>query len=64
MSVSTIAVVGAGTMGTGITQVAAATGFKVTLIDVNEEALGKAVERIGSGFDRLLARGVFRPCRG
>ena len=30
MSVQTIAVVGAGTMGTGIAQLAAATGFKVT----------------------------------
>jgi 3-hydroxybutyryl-CoA dehydrogenase len=61
MPVQTIAVVGAGTMGTGIAQVAAATGFKVTLIDVNEKALSKAVERIGSGFDRLLAKGQISP---
>ena len=61
MSVQTIAVVGAGTMGTGIAHVAAATGFKVTLIDVNGEALSKAVERIGSGFDRLLAKGQISP---
>ena len=53
MSVQTIAVVGAGTMGTGIAHLAAATGFKVTLIDVNGEALSKAVERIGSSFDRF-----------
>ena len=61
MSVQTIAVVGAGTMGTGIAHLAAATGFKVTLIDVNGEALSKAVERIGSGFDRLLAKGQISP---
>ena len=61
MSVQTIAVVGAGTMGTGIAHVAAATGFKVTLIDVNGEALSKAVERIGSSFDRLLAKGQISP---
>ena len=57
MSVQTIGVVGAGTMGTGIAQVAAGTGFQVTLIDVNETGLSKAMERIGSGFDRLVAKG-------
>ena len=57
MSVRTIGVVGAGTMGAGIAQVAAGTGFQVILIDVNETALSKAMERIGSGFDRLVAKG-------
>ena len=61
MSVQTIGVVGAATMGTGIAQVATATGFKATLVDVNEEALSKAVERIGSGFARLLAKGQMIP---
>ena len=61
MSVRTIGVVGAGTMGTGIAQVAAGTGFPVILIDVNETALSKAMERIGSGFDRLVAKGQMSP---
>jgi 3-hydroxybutyryl-CoA dehydrogenase len=61
MSARRIAVVGAGTTGAGIAQVAAAAGFQVTLIDVNENALGKAVERIGSGFDRLVAKGQMSP---
>ena len=52
MSVRTIGVVGAGTIGTGIAQAAASAGFQVILIDVNETALSKAMERIGSGFDR------------
>jgi len=61
MSVRTIGVVGAGTMGTGIAQVAAATGFQVILLDVSETALSKAMERIGSGFDRLVAKGQMSP---
>ena len=62
MSVQTIAVVGAGTMGAGIApQVAAATGFNVILIDVDEKALSKAMERIGSGCGRLVAKGQMSP---
>jgi 3-hydroxybutyryl-CoA dehydrogenase len=61
MSVQTIAVVGAGTMGTGIAQVAAATGFQVILIDVDQKALSKAMERCGSGYDRLVAKGQMSP---
>src|SRR3954451_17263324 len=53
----TIALVGAGTMGSGIAQVAAGAGFRVIVTDVNEMALRKAMERIGSGFDRLVAKG-------
>jgi len=48
-------------MGAGIAQVAAATGFQVTLVDVNDTALSKAMERIGSGFDRLVAKGQMSP---
>ena len=61
MSVQTIAVIGAGMMGTGIAQVAATSGFHVILIDVKQTVLSKAVERIGSGYDRLVAKGQMSP---
>ncbi len=61
MSVQTIAVIGAGTMGAGIAQVAGATGDQVILIDINQTVLSKAVERIGSGYDRLVAKGQMSP---
>jgi 3-hydroxybutyryl-CoA dehydrogenase len=35
MSINTLGVIGAGTMGSGIAQIAAAAGFTVTLVDVN-----------------------------
>lgn len=61
MSVRTIGVVGAGKMGTGTVQVAAAAGFLVALVDVDETALSTALERIGSGYGRLVAKGQMSP---
>ncbi len=43
---NTVAVVGAGTMGNGIAHVFAQHGWQVTLIDVNDAALGAAVETV------------------
>jgi 3-hydroxybutyryl-CoA dehydrogenase len=54
--VETIAVLGAGTMGHGIAQVAAAAGFRVILRDVERNAL---VRGIGS-IERNLAKGIER----
>jgi len=61
MVVRTIAIVGAGTMGAGIAQVAASAGFQVILIDVDEKVLSKAMERISAGFDRLVGKGQMGP---
>jgi 3-hydroxybutyryl-CoA dehydrogenase len=52
-----VGVVGAGTMGSGIAQVAAVAGFDIVLIDVNDAALEKAYALITHGLDRLLAKG-------
>ncbi len=56
MPVRSIGVVGAGTMGGGIAQVAAAAGLAVTLIDISEPALANATQRIVGGFDRLVKK--------
>jgi 3-hydroxybutyryl-CoA dehydrogenase len=48
-------------MGTGMAQVAAGAEFQVILVDVNETALSKAMERIGSGFGRRVAKGQMSP---
>ena len=61
MAIRAIGIVGAGTMGTGITQVAAANGFQVVLIDVDAMALSKAKERISAGFERLVGKGRMSP---
>jgi len=54
----TIAVVGAGTMGCGIAQVAASSGFSVKLFDVAPEILAKATGRIGDSLQRLVKKGT------
>lgn len=51
-----VGVVGAGTMGHGIAQVAAQAGFDVRLVDVDREALERGLERVGSGYARLVAK--------
>ncbi|MBP6335513.1 MAG: 3-hydroxybutyryl-CoA dehydrogenase [Bacteroidia bacterium] len=51
-----ISVIGAGTMGNGIAHVFAQHGFSVTIIDVSEDALKKAVETITKNLDRMLSK--------
>ncbi len=51
-----IAVIGAGTMGQGITQVFAASGYQVTLIDVSEEATRRGLDLIAAGMKRSVDR--------
>ncbi|MBI1267368.1 MAG: 3-hydroxybutyryl-CoA dehydrogenase [Cryomorphaceae bacterium] len=53
-----IAVIGAGTMGNGIAHVFAQSGFKVTLIDVREEALAKAIATIDKNLGRMVAKEI------
>ena len=53
---STIAVVGAGTMGAGIAQVAAAAGHPVLLHDVRPDAVERAIEGIGQNLQKLVAK--------
>jgi 3-hydroxybutyryl-CoA dehydrogenase len=51
---NTIGVIGVGTMGNGIAQVAAQSGFKTTVMDINAEALEKGMASITRSLDRLV----------
>lgn len=51
-----IAVIGAGTMGNGIAHVFAQSGFTVSLIDISQNSLDKAIATITKNLDRLLAK--------
>src|SRR5687768_3442252 len=55
--VTSVGVVGAGTMGHGIAQVAAQAGLQVTMVDVAPAALERGVAGIGMSLDRLIAKG-------
>jgi len=60
-SIRTIGVVGAGTMGHGIAQVAAQSGYQVTLVDAVPAALERGRAQIGKGLERLTAKGKLSP---
>ncbi len=53
-----ISVIGAGTMGNGIAHVFAQNGFSVTLIDVQQAQLDKALATIAKNMDRQVAKGT------
>ena len=53
---STLGVIGAGTMGAGIAQVAVTAGWSVELIDVDEAIVRDAIDRITKRLDRLVQK--------
>ncbi|WP_025599817.1 3-hydroxybutyryl-CoA dehydrogenase [Burkholderia sp. WSM2230] len=57
MTIQTVGVVGAGTMGNGIAQVAAVAGFNVVLIDVADSALEKGLSTLTGSLERLVDKG-------
>ncbi|CAI8761346.1 3-hydroxybutyryl-CoA dehydrogenase [Pseudomonas sp. IT-196MI5] len=61
MNLQNIGVIGAGTMGNGIAQVCAMAGFNVTLLDISESALQKAVATVGKNLDRQVAKQTLTP---
>lgn len=53
---ATIGVVGAGTMGCGIAQVASQSGYNVVLVDMSDKMLDSALTRITRELDRLVEK--------
>jgi 3-hydroxybutyryl-CoA dehydrogenase len=53
----TIGVLGAGTMGAGIAQVAAQSGHKVVLVDLNTDQLVKAKSNLEKTLSKLVEKG-------
>jgi 3-hydroxybutyryl-CoA dehydrogenase len=61
MAVSTVGVVGAGQMGSGIAQVTAQAGVRVVMNDVSQEMCSHGLDAIGRNLDRMVQRGRFKP---
>ncbi len=55
-----IAVIGSGTMGNGIAHVFAQCGYAVSLIDISQDALNKAIATISKNLDRQVAKGSLK----
>jgi len=54
----TICVIGGGTMGNGIAHVFAQTGFKVFMVDVNQDFLNRALTTIEKNLDRQIKKEI------
>jgi 3-hydroxybutyryl-CoA dehydrogenase len=52
----TIGVIGAGTMGNGIAQTAAGSGFDVVLCDIDQAFLDRGMQNIGKSLDRFVKK--------
>jgi 3-hydroxybutyryl-CoA dehydrogenase len=56
-AIKTIAVIGAGTMGQGIAQVCASSGFKVFIYDTQSDIITKCINAIRKNLDGLVEKG-------
>jgi 3-hydroxybutyryl-CoA dehydrogenase len=57
-TIENVAVIGAGTMGSGIAQVAAASGLNVRMIDAAPDALAKGMQRVAESLSRMAKKGT------
>jgi 3-hydroxybutyryl-CoA dehydrogenase len=64
MDIKTIGIVGSGTMGGGIAQVAATTGFAVILHDIGQEHLDRALKTIDKSLAKLIEKGKITEDKG
>ena len=55
--ITTVGIVGAGTMGSGIAQVCAQAGYKTLIFDVNKELAQNAIGIITGNLDGAITRG-------
>lgn len=56
--IKTVTVIGAGTMGNGITHVFAQHGYKVYMVDISKDSLDKAILKIAGNMDRQIAKNL------
>ena len=61
MTITRIFIIGAGTMGNGIAQVAATSGYQPTLMDVIPEQLEHAQQTIAKSVEKLAGKGAISP---
>jgi 3-hydroxybutyryl-CoA dehydrogenase len=57
MAINHIVVVGAGTMGNGIAQTAAVSGYRVTMTDIDEKAIERGRQAISRSVEKLVSKG-------
>jgi 3-hydroxybutyryl-CoA dehydrogenase len=56
MSIQTVGIIGAGTMGNGIAQACAVAGIRVVMVDIAQAAVDKGVATVAGSLDRLIKK--------
>ncbi|MCX2900522.1 3-hydroxybutyryl-CoA dehydrogenase [Pseudomonas mandelii] len=56
MTTQTVGVIGAGTMGNGIAQVSAVAGYRVLMLDINDEALERGLSALKRNLERQVSK--------
>ena len=56
MSIQTVGIIGAGTMGNGIAQACAVSGVNVVMVDISDAAVAKGLATVASSLDRLIKK--------
>ncbi len=56
MSITTVGIIGAGTMGNGIAQACATSGINVVMIDISDAAVAKGISTVSGSLDRLVKK--------
>ncbi len=60
MKIEKIAILGSGVMGHGIAQVAAMSGYRISLRDIDQSFLDKAMEKVRWSLNKLVEKGKMR----
>ncbi len=63
MTIQTVGIIGAGTMGNGIAQACAASGIDAVMQDVTEAALERGLKTVSASLDRLVKKGSIDEAR-
>ena len=56
MTINSVGIIGAGTMGNGIAQACAVVGLRVTMVDISEAAVQKGIATLSGSLDRLIKK--------
>ncbi len=56
MTIETVGIIGAGTMGNGIAQACATSGINVVMVDISEAAVQKGLATVAGSLDRLIKK--------
>ncbi|HRA78826.1 MAG TPA: 3-hydroxyacyl-CoA dehydrogenase NAD-binding domain-containing protein, partial [Burkholderiaceae bacterium] len=63
MTIQTVGIIGAGTMGNGIAQACAAAGIDALMQDINDAALERGLNTVSGSLDRLVKKGAIDDAR-